>query len=136
MKKILLPMLLAICLLNSVKAQESSQIGTTFLNYIKVRDWNNAESLFSFDVRGKVSALTLKKIFDNLNNQLGQLESFSSLRSLSTSNRLLYIGHFSNSSLPIEINVNDSSKITGFFFVPVSKFYKTPQYADPTAFKQ
>jgi dienelactone hydrolase len=132
MKKIFW-LLVFIFIVNNVQAQDKIDVGSKFLNFVIEKQWDDAQNLFDVSVRDKVPVALLKQIFLKLQTQVGELKLFDKPAILNYSN--IYIGHFTNATLNIEINVNDSSKIVGFFFLPVSKSYKLPDYADEAKYK-
>jgi len=133
MKKILLVSLITFFVFNHTKAQDRYDTGSKFLNDILQKQWDDAESLFDVSVKSKVSAALLQQIFTQVQTQVGEFKSFDKPATIGRQNH--YTGHFSKLNLDIEINLNDSSKIVGFFFLPVSNLYKLPAYADASKYK-
>jgi dienelactone hydrolase len=132
MKKIFWFLLFVVCF-TKVQAQDKIDVGSKFLNFVFEKQWQNAQGLFDISVKDKVSLSMLEQIFSGLQTQVGEFKSFDKPATLGKSNN--YIGHFTKMMVDIQINVNDSSKIIGFFFLPVSKLYKLPPYADDTKYK-
>jgi len=133
MKKILLVSLIAFFVFSNIKAQDRYDTGSKFLNCVLQKQWDAAESLFDVSVKSKVSAALLQQIFTQVQTQVGEFKSFDKPANIGRQNH--YTGHFSKLNLDIEVNLSDSSKIVGFFFLPVSNLYKLPAYADASKYK-
>jgi len=131
-RKLVFTCILFLAIPGWVNAQSSKDVSSKFLNDIVEKNWDDAESFFSQVVKQKISAKTLEQVFNGLKPQIGELISFDSISN--RKNQALYIGHFTSSSLTIEVNFDDSSKIAGFFFLPLSKLYKIPQYSDESKY--
>jgi len=115
----------------TTSAQSNSAINTKFLNDVVKQNWNEAESCLSGFLKSQIKDGGLKKLFDGISSQVGSLQSFDTIpgHSIDKSKINQYIAHFTKQTLTLQIASNDSSKIIGFYLLPLAQSYKTPQYA-------
>jgi esterase/lipase len=126
------PLFLVFILTAQVKHLKAQNLdkNTQFLSDVKSKNWNHAITYFTPDLRNKINGAQLNKLFDGIALQIGQLESFDSTAVKKKGKSFFYIGRFTNTTLAININTDDSAKIVGFFFRPISELYEPPSYAD------
>lgn len=115
-------------------AQVSPNNNVQFLSSLKDKKWDMANSLLTTNLKKKINAIQLQQLFESLRPRLGAFESFKKEPIKKDHDSTFYIGKFSNASLVIHIITNDSLKIAGFFFKPLSQLYALPSYADTTKY--
>ena len=128
-------------MMNTIQAQTNQFGDSVYINQAKtllltlnIADFQKATTFFDESVANQVSPAVLKKAWEQLEGQVGDIKSTGRPRiEGGGSQKVVYIPCvFENITLDFKVPFSDKQKALGFFFVPHADpgDYKLPSYAD------
>lgn len=103
---------------------QNQEIGNSFIQLLlKEKKYSEAYTFFDSIMKTKISEIVLKDTSQKLNLQLGEFKSV--IETNKEKETYFYYSEFEKMKLDIQISMNDSGKIIGFYFIPHKKFKKS-----------
>ncbi|GAA3971755.1 DUF3887 domain-containing protein [Pedobacter ginsengiterrae] len=111
-----------------------------FFDLMQQEKYTEAYSFFDETVKSKLSEENLKKIWTDINTNLGKAESLEAIQSKAQGEffAVTVEGKFERGSQNFVLGFNKTQKIVGFFLAPkpVVSQYLAPSYADTTLYSE
>lgn len=148
MKKTTLILTLIVLCFSNVFMQTSDDTiskAKEFIDLLNKGEFSEAESLFSDEMKAKVTAEKLEEIWKSLPSQVGEFKGLGEAKSekVKDSESITILGEFENVNLDIQLSFNKDGKIQGFFMKPAAvaekesaEKYENPNYAKTELFAE
>lgn len=113
-----------------ISTQESAEKICKYFNENKT---DSVHHYFSEEVKQKMPANTLKTVWEQVKQQMGNLNNFTTPKLKPENGKYFYVSVFTFEKMELELRLpfNETGLLSGLFFAPVQNAseYKTPKYS-------